>query len=254
MTKKSSEGKGTPSRIRSEWEEMYQRGFRPWEENRLDDMADFLAEHLPSPQKVRTILEIGCGRGLRALLTATKLFNSSGTRYCGLDVSPEAVAHAKGFCNELKSGIVPAPLAPYLKGHPRLVCDVEFWAGDFTANELPPSTPSFDLVVDWWCLHELFAPLRKTYVDLVTRLCKAHYVLCVFDKDSSSISILPPLHPDIKKHQFSAKYIERLFEGFQILVRKELHKEDPKAKQSDGPIAAKRAYLMKRAGSKGSKR
>jgi len=111
-----------------------------------------------------------------------------------------------------------------------------------------PSGPSVDLVVDWMCFHEMAPMSRKTYASLVAKKCRRYLAIKIFSTEGASGLRLPDALPGVRKYQFSRNDIEMVFGEYFEIEYVQSYPEDanPDVPHSDGIVAAKMAYLLKR--------
>ncbi len=131
----------------------------PWN---IATPADALVELIES-EKVKPCktIEFGCGLGNYAFYLAGQGFDVT-----GVDISPSAVAKAKG--NALKQGVASRFLAADVLGDLEVVQE------------------TFDFAYDWEMLHHIFPENRKKYVENVHRILnpKGKYLsVCFSEKD-----------------------------------------------------------------------
>lgn len=216
-----------------------------WEMNALDDLALFVKRSRLRTTLISSILEIGCGRGLRALilLLGCPQLNVPSLRYRGLDASRTAIRYANTYLEELGNGTVPRFLAPYLESAPTINCDIGFTQGD-VFRPGPILESSYDLVIDWMCFHEL-PQQPEAYAELVGGLTNTFFILKAFEADHSSLPVLRPIIPNVPKRQFSTRQVSDLFRDYQLLYSElECENLNPEPQPADEVVAAKRAYLF----------
>lgn len=231
------------------WDQSYENAgadnATAWEMNPLNDLAAFVKNSRLRTTLISSILEIGCGRGLRGLilLLGCSELNVPSLRYRGLDASKTAIRYANTYLEELRNGTVPRFIAPYLESAPEINCDIAFTQGD-VFRPGPILESSYDLVIDWMCFHEL-PQQPEAYAELIGRLTNTFFILKAFEADHSSLPVLRPVIPNVPKRQFSRRQVSDLFRDYQLLYC-ELESENlnPQPPPADDIIAAKTAYLF----------
>ena len=139
----------------TDWESCYRAGETPWDKGApAPPLLDWLAS--PAGQRLQgDVLVPGCGLGhdVRAIAQAT------GVRVCGLDLSPAALAAARGF--------PPARSETYRQG--------DLFALD------PALHGSFDWVVEHTCFCAIDPARRRDYVRAVAELLRpGGHLLAIF--------------------------------------------------------------------------
>jgi len=221
-----------------------------WERLPLDDLKNFIEYCEINTWNIRSILEVGCGTGLRALLMLVGIpaLNRPDVKYVGIDLSAHAIERAEAHLAALRAGQVPEPLQKYRHEGPWLPrFKAEFRTMDLLQFPLPPVNEGYDLVVDWMCFHEMHIPNRNAYIARITALCSRFLVLKVFSEEGKTRVInLGDVFEGVKKHRLGKKEITQLYgEAFSILnTYPSPEDEHPIPAHDDGPAAAKMAYLM----------
>jgi SAM-dependent methyltransferase len=228
------------------WADHYSRHLKTdWEKIPLDDLANFVESSGVRKKDVKTVLDIGCGRGFRDIVLATRCFNRSEVKMFGVDVAKHAIDDAKTCLQEIIEGNICERLANYLPKACRLQCTLTFEVANFL-HSLPWSNPaSFDLVIDWMCFHEVRPIFRKQYIEKVNNITKNYYILCAFSKERNTQKQLQPVVKNVEKYQFSEDDIKHLFSEFSIVNICQYEEcFEPPEPHTNGIVAAKRAYLM----------
>ena len=148
----------------------YVHGYRPRENERLQDQAGTLVELLHSDTAYppgSIVLEAGCGVGAQTVTLARR---SPEARFTSVDISAASVAEAKRRTDEAGLG------------------NVEFLQGDLFA--LPFGTASFDHVFVCFVLEHLSKPVEA--LERLTALLKPGGTLTVIEGDHGSTYF----HPD----------------------------------------------------------
>lgn len=239
--------------IKKEWNEKYvSQDTTDWEKLPLDDLENFLSHSYIGLKDIHTIMDIGCGRGLRllVLLLREQELNREDVEVLGIDISAKAISDASEYLTKLHNGNACEHIRRYLSNDEgcscTLKCDVKFLNADIL-EPLPDSCPKqFDLVIDWWCFHHVNKLDWDHYVSVISSICKRFFVLSVFSKEGNSQNFLPPVIPDVLKHPFSKEDIEGLFgKHFHILDQHGFPENlNPEPPHSDDFVAAKMAYLL----------
>ncbi len=157
------------------------------------------------------LLDIGCGEGRHTIFFAEKGFNAY-----GIDLEPLAIRHAKRFtkAKRWKRG------APGRQG-------VHFLIGDVL--NLPFSPNSFDIAIDYGCLHHIRKADWKVYFENITRVLKgdAYFILSVFSTkfrhyEGEKRKKKWLIHNNHYDHFFTKGDIRRLFKTtFKVLAIEE---------------------------------
>ena len=148
----------------------YVHGYRPRENERLQDQAGTLVELLHADTaypRGATVLEAGCGVGAQTITLAQR---SPEARFTSVDISAESVAEAKRRADE--AGLT----------------NVEFRQGDLFA--LPFEAGSFDHVFVCFVLEHLAQPVEALAV--LSRLLKPGGTITAIEGDHGSAYF----HPD----------------------------------------------------------
>ncbi|HYM06650.1 MAG TPA: methyltransferase domain-containing protein [Terriglobales bacterium] len=232
----------TPDRIRRRWNDKYAAPEAPpWEQIPLDDLAQFLT--LCRVRNVRRLLDVGCGTGLRLLgaLLCLGSLNRKDVTVLGIDLSPLAVKTAGRYLDAIQSGSPPSQLVSLgISPERRLDCGVTFREEDSTSEEVDLSGP-FDLAIDWMCLHEVWDPID--HARRIASWCSALFVLNAFSENNDWANVTRAVE-GVDKRRYSLEDVRGLFgRWFDIHFYHEFPAR-PDLKQSDGPLLAKRAYLM----------
>jgi SAM-dependent methyltransferase len=222
-----------------------------WERLPLDDLEKFIEYCEIDTSKIRSIFEVGCGTGLRALLMMIGLpgFNRPEVKYRGIDLSAHAIERAKAHLEELRAARVPKPLQKYLGEGPWLPprFQAEFQVGDLLTLPPPPAGEGYDLVVDWMCFHEVHIPNRNAHIARVTALCSRFVALKVFSEEGKKRVInLGDVFEGARKLRLKRSELTQLYgDAFSILnTHPYAEEEHPIPPHEDGAVAAKMAYLM----------
>jgi SAM-dependent methyltransferase len=242
------------------WNAAYELdGFSNWEMLPLDDLTEFLSATQINWSRIKTIVDLGCGRGLRdfILLLKNPELNRSEVTLMGIDFSQKAIETARQFHASLDSGgSRPNTLAQALRsvGLPderlALYAQTHFECKDILSADLEGriAVPTFDLVIDWMCFHEIPFDRHQEYIERIAEICAKFLVLNVFSRHGSSLEFLPPAVQDVDKHQFSDSEIAKSFAPYFEILKMKSYPEDlhPIPTPTDKVVAAKKAYLMTR--------
>jgi SAM-dependent methyltransferase len=243
------------ARLRQAWDLQYENHptWTPdWERLPLDDLKHFIEYCDLDPAKLGSLLDVGCGTGLRtfALLLGIPELNHKRVRYQGIDLSAKAIARAEEHLKALQRGQVPEPLVRYVGSQPPPPeFHAEFRIEDLLEMAVPAPDERYDLVVDWMCFHDTDPLHRRAHADKLAALCGRFLVLKVFSGDGpQQVKSLGKVGGVIQKHRFSRTHIEEIFKkDFEFLNSyPDAEELNPHPPHSDGPVAAKMAYLMLR--------
>lgn len=230
-------------------------GLTDWEMLPLRNLGEVLSRLGPELASLRTAVEIGCGRGLRSLatLSTVEAFARADFSYWGIDLSALAIRTARMLAEQLALGhTVPEPFEGVL-GRAALGWNrpLQAGAGFLCADlfEWLPVQPrgAFDLVIDWMCYHEIEPQDRAAYAASVARSCRRYFVINMFSREGSSASDLG-LVAGLQKFQHSEADVRAVFgPHFEIIDWVQFPEDlDPHPRPTDGMVAAKRAYIMRR--------
>lgn len=231
------------SDLTMQWDDYYRNPAQtPWEMINFSDLPSFLLECELPLESLTSIASCGCGRGHRDLemLRDVEVFNVPAFSYLGIDISPIAMAQA----NQLFVGASHATEASVAQQR-KLNCDWSFQHADmfdFQADR------TFDLVLDWMCLHDIERDRLKEYATRIASMTHDYLVIKAFSQEGSSIEHLGLLGRDIYKEKISEDDILDLFgDHFEIQFIRQYEEElDPVPRPPDGIVAAKRAYMLRR--------
>jgi len=226
-----------------QWDDYYRDPApTPWEMIDFQDLPSFLwSSELPL-HRLTSMVSVGCGRGRRDLemLRSIDDFNKPGFSYLGVDVSGVGLAQAKQLFENAacRDG-------PQVAQEPTLQCRWEFINADVIAFD-PGRT--FDVVLDWMCLHDIERERMHDYAAKVMAMADDLLILKTFSEEGSSVERLNGLGPLIRKEKLSEDDVRTLFgEQFEILFIQQFEEDlDPNPRPSDGIVAAKRAYVLRR--------
>jgi hypothetical protein len=237
------------------WDAMYRGApLTDWELIPPSDMRDVVDGVLPL-ETMRSAIEIGCGRGMRALalmLSSPKL-NRPDFAYTGLDQCPAAIAVAQQLASAAaEERPLPEPYRRLLTPSVpvaglRLMANVQYVTSDLF--DWLEARPPVDLVVDWMCFHEIPIALRQEYARLVASVCHGFFVVNLFSSEGASVSDLGDV-AGCPKFQFSEEEVLAIFgRDFELMHVRQFQEDlDPVPRPSDGIVAAKRAYVFRRVG------
>ncbi len=237
--------KSTPTPMKTRWDDYYKANPNPaWESFNLRDMSDFIARIELS--EINTVLDIGCGRGIRALamILLNDILNRENVKIVGIDLSITAIEFAREFLEKVKSGTIPAPLTGICDSVTDFKVDIEFYEQDFLSDLPSQINQSYDLIIDWMCFHELFKAARDEYIEKVARLSSQFYIVNCFSTKESAV--LPEIIKGVPKQKFSKKNIQDLFGKYFDIMQEISYPTNKLQNQSDGFFAAKDAYLLRK--------
>ena len=229
--------------VAMQWDDYYRDPApTPWEMIDFQDLPSFLrSSELPLDQ-LTSMVSVGCGRGRRDLemLCSIDDFNQPSFSYLGIDISCVGFAQAKQLF-EHAAGRDGQQAAQ----EPPLRCRWEFINADIFAFD-PGST--FDVVLDWMCLHDIARERIHDYAAKVMAMANDLLILKTFSEEGSSVGRLNGLSPFIQKEKLSEDDVRALFgEQFEILFIQQFEEDlDPNPRPPDGIVAAKRAYVLRR--------
>ncbi len=232
------------SDLTMQWDDYYRSAAQtPWEMIDFSDLPSFLkACELPL-DRLASMASVGCGRGHRdlAMLREVAAFNRTAFSYLGVDISSVAIAQAR----QLFGGASHATDARVAQ-QPKLDCAWAFQHADLF--EFQPSR-RFDLVLDWMCLHDIERDRLPDYAARLAALSREYLVIKAFSQEGSSVARLGLLGRDIQKEKIAEDDVLRLFgDQFEILFIQQYEEDlDPVPRPPDGIVAAKRAYVLRRA-------
>ena len=249
-------GPAVPDHQAAEWDRFYAPGqLTDWELLPATDLCETLATLLAIDKSLQSAIEVGCGRGLRTLTSLLCLdeLNNPAFQLTGLDHSPQAIHMAQAFTQRLQAGeqlhqpfcdFISAAVKP---GPISLRARVEFVRADLFSWLSALNHPA-DLVLDWMCLHEIHPDERQAYAKLVGKACRKYFVLNTFSSTGSTVADLGYVGSRIRKYQLSRAELDDLFGPEFETIYCRLVPEDlaPLQKPSDGIVAAKCIYIMKR--------
>ena len=241
--------------VRDSWNDAYVRhGLTNWELLPLRDMAEFASKSGVPFSDVRTIVSIGCGRGSRELnlLLLNSNLNRSEVSLCGIDLSSKAIQDAKrceksvrggkGFAGPLRDA-----MSKCFNGSsvPPLLASIEYECAEFLSWN---STKSFDLVIDWMCLHALHPALRAEYIGKILSFLPKYIILKVFSSDISTVQSPKEAVPGVPKSLFSRAEVEAMFHpDYEVLhVAEDAEDLNPANRPTDDIVTGKRAFLFGR--------
>ncbi|MBN3909341.1 MAG: class I SAM-dependent methyltransferase [Nostoc sp. NMS1] len=242
-----------PELFQESFENEYKKPCTDWEELPLDYQSKFVSKEMDGCNwsEIKNILDIGCGRGygtLTMLLNEERL-NRPDVNVLGIDIASNAIEDANKLLQSIKLGETYPNLTgfPVKKNDVQLRCNIEFKQCDILDDSIQGLLSEFDLVIDWMCFHELPKADWDKYVLFLEKICKKWLVLNVFTMDEGiTMYGLDPVAMYIPKHQFTQSAIrEDLFRNF-LYIGSLDYEEDSKPQSSGSPIAAKRAYLMRK--------
>jgi SAM-dependent methyltransferase len=232
------------------FEEIYKKREAPdWEKLPLDDLYEFLAEQRANPQQIQTILEIGCGSGLRLLhaLLRYEGFNRSDLRVVAVDFAPSAIARAEKMLAQFRAG---KPANGVHPSFPSGVLAPKFECKDWNELAADPALPRFDLVLDWMCFHEQRRDVRDRYERFINGVCAKLFAIKLFSIEGrESVKSLGAVCPNVPMHAFSGEEMTKRFGAFHnVGMAAYAEDPDPRPRHTLGhkAVHAKRAYLFVR--------
>ncbi len=237
------------------WNRAYAtRNCTNWELLPLCDLRDFVRDSIPAKGNIRSALELGCGRGLRALVAMLDVsaLGFDDISYTGIDVSKNAIRMARQILEDITAGRRSSVFLERMdKCFPErpsgLKPAVSFQVADLF-SWLESSDDDYDLIIDWMCFHELPPEYRTQYAELVAQRCSTYFILKCFSTEGSTQGELSEAVPGVPKYMLSEAEIVSIFEPSFRVVRIVDYSEDihPEVIPTDGVVAAKRAYLFER--------
>jgi SAM-dependent methyltransferase len=226
-----------------QWDDYYRDPApTPWEMIDFQDLPSFLRSSELPLDRLKSMVSVGCGRGRRDLemLRSIDDFNKPSFSYLGVDISGVGFAQAKQLFESAacRDG-------PQAAKEPPLRCRWEFINADIFTFD-PGRT--FDVVLDWMCLHDIGRERIHDYAAKVMAMADDLLILKTFSQEGSTIERLNGLSPIIQKEKLSEDDVRALFgEQFEILFIQQFEEDlDPNPRPSDGVVAAKRAYVLRR--------
>jgi SAM-dependent methyltransferase len=229
----------TPHSMALHWEEYYSSIDTPvWEMLPLGDEAEFLNRNIKL-EKVKSILDIGCGRGRRIIkcVSTCEKLNRTDVKIVGIDISKTAINSAMEYYAKIGKEVVNT------KEEGCINPTLSFFCADIL-DDLPEIINiKYDLVVDWMCFHEVFKNGRQNYVEKINALSKNYFILNVFSNANDSIFLTEAVK-QIPKYCFSREDIEKLFSKYFMIISSYKYPASTGKPHPDGKIAAKEAFLL----------
>jgi hypothetical protein len=224
-------------------------GVPPWYQLDCHDLSRFIRLAIHDLAGAQRIIDIGGGLGLRSMLAVSENpeLNRSNVHITCVDIAPAAIVRGMQLWESVRQDLPSPDLFHYsIRTTPRYSMSFRLEsATDFPLDLLAPAP---DLWIDWMMLHGLPQELWPQYMETLRRAKPRFIALKCFTREHGTLQGLPASIPGVPKHQFTDAEIDEIFghqferTRYQMDWPEALHPVD----HTDGPVAAKRAYLLRR--------